>query len=259
MAVCDPLQPAVPGRELTSPKSLVPAPLTELAAALGHDFALPALLREAVTHPSAPGSARGGRGYQRLEWLGDRVFGLAIADLLWRRFPAEPEGHLTRRYANLVRQEALARVGEMLNLGRYLILSPSDALAGLASKPAVLADVCEAVIGAIYVDGGFEAAIGIIQRLWEPLIEEMPAPPRSSKTQLQEWAQARGLGLPDYLVVETSGPAHALRFTVKARVGSYEAAAATGSSKQQAQEEAASLLLAALADKMHEPRKRRKK
>ena len=259
MAVRDPLQPAVPWRELSAPQPFIPAPLTDLAAALGHNFAEPKLLTEAVTHPSAPGSARGRRGYQRLEWLGDRVFGLAVADLLWRRFPAEPEGHLTRRYADLVRQEALARVAEMLKLGRYLILSPSDALAGLATKPAVLADVCEAVIGAVYVDGGFEAAVRIVQRLWGPLIEEMPGPPRNAKTQLQEWAQARGLGLPDYVVVETSGPAHALLFTVEARVGSYEPAAATASSKQQAQEQAASLLLAALADTVHEPRKRRKK
>jgi ribonuclease III len=237
----------------------VPAPLTELAAVLGHNFGDPKLLREAVTHPSAPNSARGRQGYQRLEWLGDRVFGLAVADLLWRRFPAEPEGHLTRRYADLVRREALARVASALNLGQYLILSSSDALAGLASKPTVLADVCEAVIGAVYVDGGFEAAAEIVQRLWKPLIEEMPAPPRNSKTQLQEWAQARGLGLPDYVVVETSGPAHDLRFTVEARIVPYGAAAATASSKQQAQEQAAALLLAGLPGRAGQPKKRRKK
>lgn len=241
------------------PDTLVPAPLADLAVAIGHNFIEPKLLRKALTHPSAPEAARGRGGYQRLEWLGDRVFGLIIADLLWHRFPTEPEGHLTRRYASLVRSEALARVAAELDLGRYLILSPSDAVAGLASKPTVLADVCEAIIGAVYLDAGFAAATQVVQRLWEPLIHEMAAPPHSAKTELQEWAQARGLGLPDYVVVETSGPPHALRFTIEAKVSGYEAAVATASSKQQAQEQAAALLLAILAKGAPKPNRRRRR
>lgn len=259
MAVRDPLQPAVHTRALNFPDVMVPAPLADLAAAIDHDFARPKLLSEAVTHPNAPKTARRMRGYQRLEWLGDRVLGLIVADLLWHRFPAEPEGHLTLRHSSLVRSEALAKVAMRLDLGRYLILSPGDALAGISAKPSVLADVCEAVIGAVYLDGGFAAAARVVHRLWEPLIDEMSAPPHSSKTRLQEWAQARGLGFPDYVVVETSGPAHAMRFTIEAKVRGYDPTTATASSKQQAQEQAAALLLDALPKRAQEPTKHPKK
>jgi ribonuclease III len=237
----------------------LPGPIAELAAAIGHDFARPRLLAEAVTHPNVLGSARERRGYQRLEWLGDRVLGLAVADLLWRRFPAEAEGHLTSRHSNLVRSEALARVARKLDLGRYLIVSPGEALAGIATKPALLADVCEAVIAAVYLDGGFSAALEVVRRLWQPLIEEMTTPPTSAKARLQEWTQARGLGLPDYVVVEKSGPDHALRFTMEVRVAGWEPATATASSKQQAQEEAAARLLETVAESGREPAWRRKK
>src|SRR5204863_4085245 len=131
----------------------------------------------------------------------------------------EPEGHLTRRLTQLVRREALARVADALGLDRHLHLSRSEAAAGAARNPGILADVCEAVIAAIYLDGGFDAAFAFIERHWEPLLGEMKAPPRAPKTALQEWAQGRGLALPAYEVVATSGPAHALHFTVLARVG----------------------------------------
>src|SRR5712671_5560274 len=139
----------------------------DLAQKIGHLFARPELLEEALTHPSALASEHGRgrrgrkpahRGYERLEFLGDRVLGLVIADLLWRRFESEPEGHLTRRLTHLVRGEALARVAETIGLGDHLLLSRAEKAAGAAANPGILADVCEALIAAIYLDGGFEAA-----------------------------------------------------------------------------------------------------
>ena len=233
------------------PSNLADRALTDV---IGYSFARPALLNEALTHPSALPQGRGtglprSRGYERLEFLGDRVLGLIVADLLWRRFEKEPEGHLTRRQASLVRRETLARIARAIGLGPHLILSPAEAAAGANDNPAILADACEALIAAIYVDGGFPAAQSFVGRFWEPLIEEMSEPPRDPKTALQEWAQARGLGLPDYAVIETSGPEHALRFTVSASIAGNDPATATASSKQQAQAEAAARLLERVAEK----------
>jgi ribonuclease-3 len=219
--------------------------------AIGHVFARPALLTEALTHPSALGGPRRQgrrrgtvrRGYERLEFLGDRVLGLIVAESLWRAHPEEAEGDLTRRLAQLVRRDALARVAIAIGLDRHLVLSRSEAAAGAARNPSILADVCEAVLAAIYLDGGFRAATEFVERWWAPLLAEMDAPPRDPKTALQEWAQARGLGLPAYRVIETSGPDHAPRFTVTARVAQADEASATASSKRAAEAEAAASLL----------------
>jgi ribonuclease-3 len=228
----------------------------DLGQKIGYIFARPELLEEALTHPSAlasgQGRARRGRnpshrGYERLEFLGDRVLGLVIADLLWRRFENEPEGHLTRRLTHLVRGEALARVAETIGLGDHLILSRSEQAAGAAANPGILADVCEALIAAIYLDGGFEAASEFVRRFWQPLIDAMEGPPRDPKTALQEWAQARALALPSYELVGTSGPDHALRFTVAAKVAGRDSATATASSKRIAEAVAVALLLERLA------------
>jgi len=233
----------------------------ELAQTIGHEFARPELLEEALTHPSALVSGRPtGRGYDRLEFLGDRVLGLIVADLLWRRFADEAEGHLTRRYTHLVRREALARVAETIGLGPHLALSHAEVAAGTAGNPAILADVCEALIAAIYLDGGFAAASSFVRRFWQPLIDEMEGPPSDPKTALQEWAQARGLGLPAYELVATSGPDHALIFTVAASVAGRDQASATASSKRTAEARAAAILLDRLAAEAREPvgRKRRR-
>jgi ribonuclease III len=231
----------------------------DAARLVGHEFGRPELLAEALTHPSAlakhgKGRRRGRRGspppnYERLEFLGDRVLGLVVADLLWRRFAAEPEGHLTRRLTQLVRREALARVAGEMGLGRYLRLSPAETAAGAARNPGILADVVEAVIAAIYLDGGLPAAFAFVERHWTALIAEMEtAPPRDPKTALQEWAQGRGLGLPDYSVVETSGPDHARQFTVAVTVTGHDEASATAGSKRAAETAAAAALLERLAD-----------
>ena len=236
---------------MTAAEATEAAPRDELADAIGHDFARPDLLTEALTHPSAivPPRRQGRRrapvshGYERLEFLGDRVVGLVVADLLWRRFEREAEGDLTRRMTQLVRRDALAGVAAAIGLDRHLVLSRSEAASGAARNPSILADVCEAVIAAIYIDGGFAAASTFIRRWWEPLIEAMAAPPSDPKTALQEWAQARGLGLPAYRLVETTGPDHMPRFTVAARVAELAEASATASSKRAAEAAAAAVLM----------------
>jgi ribonuclease-3 len=240
-------------------------PEEDLAARIGHPFARPELLEEALTHPSAladerrEGRRRAAkkrapekRAYERLEFLGDRVLGLVVADLLWRRFDDEPEGHLTRRHAHLVRRDALARVAAAIGLAPHLILSRAETAAGAAANPGILADVCEALIGAVYLDGGFAAAFAFIRRFWEPLLAEMTGPPRDPKTALQEWAQARGLARPDYALVATSGPDHARRFTVAASIAGGDPATATASSKRAAETRAAALLLDRLSGERRE-------
>jgi ribonuclease-3 len=234
-------------------------PGTLLADEIGYSFARSELLVEALTHPSAlnPQRGRGRRktpsrkSYERLEFLGDRVLALVVADLLWRRFASENEGHLTRRLTHMVRRETLAVVAGRIGLGVHLILSPVEANAGAAANPGILADVCEALIAAVYLDGGYEAAGAVIRRLWEPLIDEMAGPPHDPKTALQEWAQARGLGLPAYELVATSGPSHALTFTMSARVAGHEPATGVASAKRIAEARAAASLLERLAPGRH--------
>ena len=229
----------------------------ELRHIIGYEFNRHELLEEALTHPSAlvPERRRRRRptpvkrDFERLEFLGDRVLGLLIADYLWRRFEGEPEGDLTRRHTHLVRREALVRVAETIGLGRYLVLSRAEATAGAAGNPGILADACEALIAAIYLDGGFEAASAFVRRFWEPLIDEMEEPPRDPKTALQEWVQARGLALPAYELVATSGPDHAPLFTIAANVAGRDPATATASSKRSAEAKAAAILLDRLAAK----------
>src|SRR5438874_115696 len=257
MAACHPLQPAVPRGRVRAEVPTTEAGAADLERLIGHSFARPELLAEALTHPSASAPsyrsghhrnraasrAFSGRSYERLEFLGDRVLGLVIADLLWRRFATEPEGDLTRRLAHLVQRDPLTRVAAEIGLDRFLRLSPSEAAAGAARNPGTLADACEAVIAAIYLDGGYAAAFAFIERFWEPLTAEMEGPPRDAKTSLQEWAQGRGLPLPDYQLTATSGPDHALQFTVSARVSGLEEATATASSKRAAETAAAAALL----------------
>jgi len=221
-----------------------------LAESLGHDFRHEELLTDALTHPSAVRRARGARrGYERLEFLGDRVLGLIVAELVWHRFPAEAEGELTRRHTDLVRRDALAEVAKAVGLGARLIVSPGEDAAGVRHQPSVLADVCEAVIAALYLDGGLPAARRFVERWWEARLAASGAPPRDPKTALQEWAQARGRPLPAYRTVATEGPAHRRHFTITVEVEGLPPATATGSSKRAAETAAAATALAALAGK----------
>ena len=222
-------------------------PLERLEKALGHRFSQRQLLRQALTH-SSTARDRAGRGFtnERLEFLGDRVLGLAIADLLYERFPGEDEGALAKRFTALVRREALARVAADIGLARHIVLAPGEEEAGGRDNPSLLADTCEAVIAALFLDSGWETAARFVRSRWEPLMAEDVEPPVDAKTTLQEWAQGRGLALPAYSVVERLGLAHAPTFTVEVRVKGRDPARATGSSKRAAEQGAAKAMLDAL-------------
>ncbi len=239
MAVGGPVPPFLPGDRLVNGAA---DPCAELATTLGHDFARPDLLQIALTHPSAaqPGEAP---SYERLEFLGDRVFGLVVADMLMARFPNENEGDLARRHAPLVSRDSLVAVARGIGLGRFLRMSPGEAGAGTRDSASVMADSLEAVFGALYHDGGLAAAAPVIERLWSPLIAAAPTPPRDAKTALQEWAQGRGRPLPVYRTVATSGPPHKPVFNVEVRVEGLPPATGSGGAKRIAEQDAARALL----------------
>jgi len=222
-------------------------PLNDLADILGHRFGRISILREALYHPSAtPAEGRWIHGYERLEFLGDRVLGLVMADTLLHAFPDEDEGALSRRFVSLVRREALVRVAETIDLGAYLTLSAGEEEAGGRGSAAVLADSCEAVIAALYLDGGLDAARRFITRFWTPLMNEDATPPKDAKTALQEWAQGRGKPLPAYETVAEEGPAHEPEFTVEVRVKGVAPVRASGPSKRIAEQAAATAMLDAI-------------
>jgi ribonuclease-3 len=215
--------------------------LDELLNKLGYRFENPALLDEALTHVSAPKAD--GQSYQRLEFLGDRVLGLAIADLLYRAFPGAPEGELSRRLAELVRRESCAEIAIAWDVGTYLKLGAGEAHAGERRNHTILADVCEAIIGAAFMDGGYEAARGVVERAFQPLLEAPRRPLRDPKSALQEWAQGRGLPPPTYSIVEQTGPDHAPKFRVMVKVKGAETEFGLGTSKRIAEQAAARSLL----------------
>lgn len=218
--------------------------LSDLEAVVGHRFRSRRLLIRALTHSSV-----GGRrdthleSNERLEFLGDRVLGLVVADMLYARFPDEAEGSLAKRHAALVCREALARVAATIGLPGHLVLSRGEEEAGGRLLDGLVADACEALIAAIFLDAGFEAAQAFVQARWEPLLDADVIPPQDPKTALQEWAQGHGLPLPEYEEVSRQGPAHAPSFTVRAEVVGLDPVTAEGSSKRVAEREAARLLL----------------
>ncbi len=225
-------------------------PRTELETRLGHGFANPALLSEALTHSSVSEAARPGEDFERLEFLGDRVLGLVVADLLMERFPDDNEGDLSRRLVALVRGDALSEIARDMDLGRFLTLSQGEVDQGGRDHPGILADCLEAVIAALYLDGGLEAARNFISTHWAGLIASITAaPPTDSKTALQEWAMARGLPLPVYTVTDREGPDHAPQFTVEARLTGHPPATGSGTNKRAAEQAAAAVLLGDIEEK----------
>lgn len=220
--------------------------LAALEERLGHRFANRALLEMAVTHASylSPEDARL-KSYQRLEFLGDRVLGLTIANLLFTRFPEAPEGHLSRALADLVRKETCAAIAEELGLAAALRVGKGERKNGLARKLAVLGDACEAVLAAVYLDAGYDAAAGVIERHWLRRIAGIDAGRVvDPKTALQEWAHTKALPEPVYKELGRSGPDHAPRFRVAALVQGLAPSEGEGKSKREAERAAAEAMLA---------------
>jgi len=213
-----------------------------LSRALGHQFADPALLQRALTHKSAGTE----NSNERLEFLGDRVLGMVVAETLYAAHPGWDEGTLAVRLNGLVRRETLAQIAGDIDLGRHLRLAKGEEEQGGRAKPAILADAMEAVIAAVYLDGGLAAARGVVARLWADYLANRLTPPKDAKTALQEWAVGRGLGQPRYELVARSGPDHAPIFAVAVVLPAGERGEGRGPSKRVAEQEAAQRLLDAL-------------
>ena len=215
------------------------------AAVLDHHFARPELLEQALTHPSFAANP----AYERMEFLGDRVLSLIVAEMVYRTYPAEPEGSLARRFNALVRGETLARVAETIHLAQHLRISVGEGSQGKRGNRGLLADACEAVIAALFLDGGIVAARRFIERQWRPLLAEQVDLPQDAKSSLQEWAQGRSLPLPSYRMIASEGPAHDPVFEMEVSLPGYPPAQGRGRSRQAAESAAAAALLERLRNK----------
>lgn len=213
-------------------------PLEDVERVLGYRFRSSGLLEEAITHPSLNSPYNN----QRLEFLGDKALGIMVAELLFKLFPAEKEGAIAKRHAALVCRDFLAEFARAKGLGAYLQMSYGEENIGGRENPANLEDMVEALFGAVYLDGGIDAVEQVFQDYWKERAGLVKAPPKDPKTTLQEYAQARGLPLPHYELVETEGPVHAPLFTVAVHVEG-QACVATATTKRAAEREAARLML----------------
>ncbi|MEP3442139.1 MAG: ribonuclease III [Sulfitobacter sp.] len=223
------------------------AELKAFEARLGYQFKSPKLLSEAVTHASMSTPNRDDN--QRLEFLGDRVLGLVMAEALLNLDRGASEGQLAPRFNALVRKETCADVAREIDIGAVLRLGRSEMLSGGRRKQALLGDAMEAVIAAVYIDGGFDAARELILRLWGSRPTSVKEDARDAKTSLQEWAQARKLDPPAYVLTGRSGPDHAPVFTITAKLSTGQTASSTAGSKRVAEQDAAAKLLAQLEQK----------
>lgn len=246
-----PVMPAAPAEEPSPPEPKQRAEskrrsriVSGLESRINYRFKDSKLLDCALTHVSAmTGPRNPAASYQRLEFLGDHVLGLAVSDMLFRTFPKASEGDLSRRLADLVRKETCAEVARTINLGAAIKLGPSEASAGGRQRVAILGDVCEALVGAIYLDGGYAAAAELVERLWADRMRKTEGPPRDAKTMLQEWAQARGLPTPVYREVGRTGPHHDPEFRIAVELPGLPQAEGLGRSKRAAEQAAAAAML----------------
>lgn len=214
--------------------------LGSLEQRLGHAFADRTLMERALTHMSAaPPEAKRTGSYQRLEFLGDRVLGLCVAEILFATYPDEEEGNLSRRLADLVRRETCAEVAIAWQVGPHLRLGDGEAQSGARKNKAILADACEALVGAVFLDGGHAAALGLVERAFGERLRQPTRPLRDAKTLLQEWAQGQGFPTPIYQEIERHGPDHAPVFRVAARIGALADGIGEGRSKRIAEQNAA--------------------
>jgi ribonuclease-3 len=233
--------PAKKKRTKVSAKAAVAA----IEARIGHKFADPALLITAFTHVSAlKPSHKRADSYQRLEFLGDRVLGLVVSDMLYRAFPNADEGELSKRLADLVRKESCAEVAKSLGLFDDIKLGQVGASASARLRKSVLGDICEAVIGAVFLDGGYAAAAQFVERNWTERMRKLRRPLRDPKTVLQEWAQGKGLPTPVYREIERTGPHHDPQFRVAVDLPGLDPAEGVGGNKRAAEKVAASVMIA---------------
>jgi ribonuclease-3 len=214
-----------------------------LEVRIGHKFADKALLEQALTHISALAGGNRANSYQRLEFLGDHVLGLIISDMLYRVFAKANEGELSRRLADLVRKETCADVARVMDLGPALKLGSSESNAGGRLRTTILGDACEALVGAVFLDGGYKAAAVLIKRFWEERMLKPLGPLRDAKTMLQEWAQARALPTPAYQELARTGPHHKPKFSVAVVLPGRPPAEGSGASKRAAEQAAAAAML----------------
>ncbi len=212
----------------------------DLEARLGYRFRDRELAELALTHLSAQAA---GRSYQRLEFLGDRVLGVVVAGQLYSAFPQASEGELSIRLAKLVRRETCAEIAAEWDVGPHVVLGPGEARGGGRKKMAILADVCESLIGAVFVDGGFEAARALVLRAWGGRLTAGAEPARDAKTAVQEWAQARALAAPRYEEVSRSGPDHEPEFVMRVVLAGYAPEMGAAKSKRAAEQAAAQAFL----------------
>lgn len=216
----------------------------EICDRLDHKFRDRMLIERAFTHPSALSGKNGGlASNQRLEFLGDRVLGLVIAERLFTRRRSEREGDLAPRLNRLVNKKACAEAMQHVGLGRYVIMSPHEVAMGGRERESTLGDLCESVIAALYLDSGLTKAKKFIEMAFAPQFAEMAEAAKDAKTHLQEWAQAHGKGLPRYRMIDRSGPDHAPHFTVEALLSDGQTALGSASSKREAERLAAARLL----------------
>ena len=219
--------------------------LANLETRLGYHFSDASLASQALTHVTAPQANAADRpqSYQRLEFLGDRVLGLAVAAMLYDSYPNASEGEMSIRLAKLVRRETCAEVAREWDLGGHIVMGQGEARAGGRKKQAILADVCEALIGAAFLDGGYLSACQMVQQAWRGRMEASADPERDAKTAMQEWAQGRGLPAPVYNEIERSGPAHAPHFVMGVDLPGYASEQGAASSKRAAEQAAARAFL----------------
>ncbi|BAT60726.1 ribonuclease 3 [Variibacter gotjawalensis] len=215
----------------------------QLQTRIGYEFTQFELLERAVSHSTALSGGDKTGSYQRLEFLGDRVLGLAIASMLFEAFPDANEGDLSRRLAELVRAETCTEVAKAMEADQAIRLGTAKGVKARLS-PSIMADVAEAIIGAVYLDGGYAPAAALVQRYWAERVSDPAMPLRDPKTTLQEWAQGGGLPMPVYTEVDRSGPDHNPRFTVEVAVARREPTQGTGKSKRAAEQAAALAMLA---------------
>ncbi|MBX3554491.1 MAG: ribonuclease III [Pseudolabrys sp.] len=231
-----------PAKKARRPSAKAAAKIIEQR--IGYPFSDSSLLATAFTHVSALKSARSrADSYQRLEFLGDHVLGLIVSDMLYRAFPKADEGELSKRLADLVRREACADVARSLGLDEAVKLGAVGAGAGARLRKSVLGDICEAVIGAIFLDGGYAAAAQFVERNWTERMRKPVRPLRDPKTILQEWAQGKGLPTPVYREIERTGPHHDPQFRVAVELPGLTPAEGVGGSKRAAEKVAATALL----------------